>query len=236
MTATTGTAQQPRSAWADTPLWDREYGQVRSIPSSFRAEPSRAFVRLLGPLRFDPADRVLDAGCGTGRHSLWLASRGLRVHAVDTSGVACDVVRHRADVMQMTENTLTIECGTLDLSSVPDESYDVIIDSYVSCHILDEDKRNEYLGSLLGRLRSGGRLYVAAMGAADAFYAGHISTGEIATDPANGVSKLLQRQDAFGQRLNDVATVEHTVVETFEDVVSGIAYRRQVLAAVLRRA
>jgi cyclopropane fatty-acyl-phospholipid synthase-like methyltransferase len=38
---------------------------------------------LLDVLTLEPGSRVLDLGCGTGRHAIELASRGFRVTGVD---------------------------------------------------------------------------------------------------------------------------------------------------------
>jgi SAM-dependent methyltransferase len=60
-------------------------------------EPA-SFVRELLPLL--PTGPALDLACGTGRHTLLLASRGQAVTAVDGSGVALDVLERRARELQ----------------------------------------------------------------------------------------------------------------------------------------
>jgi SAM-dependent methyltransferase len=40
-------------------------------------------------------DPVLDVGCGAGRHSLWIQSRGFEVTAIDASQSAIEVAKHR---------------------------------------------------------------------------------------------------------------------------------------------
>lgn len=51
---------------------------------------------LIEVLSLAPGDRVLDVGCGTGRHSHELARRGLTVHGVDVSGRFIDIARDEA--------------------------------------------------------------------------------------------------------------------------------------------
>lgn len=63
-------------------LWDREYEQAPTNPSSLRAAPAHALVELMKTYEF-PAARALDFGCGNGRNSLFLASLGMRVTALD---------------------------------------------------------------------------------------------------------------------------------------------------------
>ncbi len=51
---------------------------------------------LVAALDLRPGERVLDVGCGTGRHSIELARRGLEVHGVDISQRFVDIARSRA--------------------------------------------------------------------------------------------------------------------------------------------
>ena len=47
-------------------------------------------------LGLQPGDRVLDIGCGPGRHSLELARRGVQAHGIDISAVFIDIARDEA--------------------------------------------------------------------------------------------------------------------------------------------
>jgi len=65
-------------------FWDERYGSATRIWSG---EPNPWLVREAGDLEPGTA---LDAGCGEGADSHWLAGRGWRVSAVDVSAVALD--------------------------------------------------------------------------------------------------------------------------------------------------
>ena len=70
--------------------WD-----ARHQAAAEEAPPEPAsFVRELLPLL--PMGPALDLACGTGRHTLLLASRGQAVTAVDGSAIALDVLERRA--------------------------------------------------------------------------------------------------------------------------------------------
>src|SRR5258708_29674463 len=70
--------------------WNAKYRAQAEEP---QAEPA-GFVRDLLPLL--PLGPALDLACGTGRHTLLLASRHQPVTAVDGSAVALDVLERRA--------------------------------------------------------------------------------------------------------------------------------------------
>jgi tellurite methyltransferase len=70
--------------------WDARH---RDSAQNTPAEPASIVLEWLPLLPSGPA---LDIACGTGRHALLLAARGLSVTAVDWSGAALDVLENRA--------------------------------------------------------------------------------------------------------------------------------------------
>jgi SAM-dependent methyltransferase len=225
-----------REAWGDATAWDREYAEVRSIPSSHRLQPSRAFRRLVPSLALDGA-RVLDLGAGTGRHALYLAHQGAQVLAVDISAVACEVLRDRVRRAGCAES-VSVEQGRIDLDALPAERFDLIVDSYATCHLLSAEARSELLRALVGQLRPGGVLYTAGMGAGDGFYAplaGGNGDAAVAVDPHNGIAKLLQAPDTARSDDRNVGHVLATTTEHFVDRVGTTPYHREVRASLLGR-
>jgi SAM-dependent methyltransferase len=229
-------AQDPvREAWGDTDAWNREYAEVRSIPSSHRLRASQAFRRLQPTLALDGA-RVLDLGAGTGRHAVYLARHGARVLAVDVSDVACEVLRDRVLWAGCAES-VSVEQGRIDLDALPAERFDLIVDSYATCHILSAEARSELLRALVGRLRPGGVLYTAGMGADDAFYAplaGIRGDASVAVDPHNGIAKLLQTACTAVEDSRLVGRLLASTTECFVDYVGAIPYHREVRASLLK--
>lgn len=87
--------------------------------------PASWLVENLAQLR--PGASVLDVACGHGRHALFLAERGFRVHAVDRDHEALAWLRAQAGA-----RALTITTETLDLETTPPPDlgrgrYDVIV-------------------------------------------------------------------------------------------------------------
>ena len=92
---------------------------------------------------------ALDVACGSGRHALWLAERGLRTTAIDRDPDAIE--RLAAEAAQ---RTLALTTEVIDLESgafrFPPDAYDVI----VVVHYL----HRPLFPSLIGALRPGGVL------------------------------------------------------------------------------
>ena len=54
---------------------------------------------IVSALGLEVGDRILDIGCGPGRHALELAQRGMNVHGIDISEVFVDIAREEAAKM-----------------------------------------------------------------------------------------------------------------------------------------
>lgn len=63
----------------------------------------------------DPGLEVLDVGCGQGRNALHMASRGLRVTAIDPSPVAIEQVSHQGAARGLRILTMVGGFGDVDL-------------------------------------------------------------------------------------------------------------------------
>jgi SAM-dependent methyltransferase len=79
----------------------------------------------------DPG-RALDAGCGHGAESLWLAARGWQVTAVDFSANALAQGRSMAEAMgaDLSERVTWVE-GDLAKWTIPAEHFDLVVCLYV---------------------------------------------------------------------------------------------------------
>ena len=136
-----------------TPSWDDSY--TRSMPAPWDiGRPQPAFVRLAE--RGLMAGRVLDAGCGTGEHTLLAASHGADAVGVDVSPRAIERARGKAasrGIKARFEVADALRLGDLGLM------FDTVIDSGLF-HVFDDDSRARYVASLASVLRSGGHCYL----------------------------------------------------------------------------
>jgi SAM-dependent methyltransferase len=117
--------------------------------------PQQAIRRLIEDGVF--AGRVLDVGCGTGEHTLLLASMGIDVLGIDPSATAIARARGKS---QQRNIPARFEVGSgLALGQEGYGQFDGVLDSGVF-HIFDDDNRALYVENLAAAIRHGG-LYVS---------------------------------------------------------------------------
>jgi SAM-dependent methyltransferase len=136
---------------------------------------------LLGALGLEPGQRVLDVGCGPGRHSLALARRGLDVVGVDLSPDFVALAREAAAAEGL--------AARFEVRDVRALTYDGEFDAVLClCQggfgLLGGRDEVDVFGRIVGALRVGGALALTAF--QTAFAVRHLEDGE-AFDPATGV-------------------------------------------------
>ncbi len=136
-----------------TPSWDDAYAGSNPPPWDLGA-PQPAFVRLAADGLL--TGQVLDAGCGTGEHTLLAASSGADALGVDVSPLAIEQARGKAATRGIKARFEVADA--LSLSDLGLD-FDTIIDSGLF-HVFDDDNRVRYVSSLASVLRPGGRLYL----------------------------------------------------------------------------
>jgi len=135
------------------PSWDMSYAEGSPPPWDI-GHPQPVFVRLAGAglLR----GRVLDAGCGTGEHTLLAASSGADAVGVDISPLAIGRAREKSaarGIKARFEVADALSLGQLGLA------FDTVIDSGVF-HVFGDDDRARYVASLASVLEPGGTCYL----------------------------------------------------------------------------
>lgn len=133
--------------------WDASYQRSEPPPWDI-GHPQPVFAALArdGRLRGD----LLDAGCGTGEHSLLAAACGAVVHGVDLSGVAVDRARRKAAERGL---SISFEAGDILAASLPEAGFDVAIDSGLF-HSFDDNDRVRYVDVIARALRPGGTFFL----------------------------------------------------------------------------
>jgi SAM-dependent methyltransferase len=127
--------------------WERRWAQaLREHPDKVAARPPNA--HLLGEVGGLVPGRALDAGCGHGAETIWLASAGWQVTAVDFSATALEAARSTAEAVGAdVAGRITWVEADLGSWSPPPGRFDLVCSLYV--HVAGS------VGDAVARLASG---------------------------------------------------------------------------------
>lgn len=158
--------------WFDSSLYEKLY--------AYRDDEEAA--RLADLLEVElPGTRyrkILDLGCGRGRHSLNMAHRGYKVTGFDLSERAIQKAGARA-----LEENLSVDFRIHDMRVPLDEQFDAIINLFTTFGYFDDDAENiRVLDAMSRMLRPTGRLVIDYLNPAnvtqslDPYQKGHIDS------------------------------------------------------------
>lgn len=138
---------------SDSAAWEQRWQQALDAHGDAVAKkPSNAYLVEVAE-RLAPGS-ALDAGCGHGAETLWLASRGWTVTAVDFAETALDFGRGLADALGGgTADRVTWVQGDLG-TWAPPATYDLVVCLYV--HIAGDV--TEFIQRMAGAVAPGGSL------------------------------------------------------------------------------
>lgn len=109
--------------------------------------------------RIRPTDRVLDAGCGSGRNLLYLMRIGCRVSAVDTNSGAVAGVRELATELSTGLPPENFRVEPVENLSFNDASFDVVLSCAVLHFARDAAHFDAMVKEMWRVLRPGGMLW-----------------------------------------------------------------------------
>jgi SAM-dependent methyltransferase len=221
---------------APSERWNREYETLRVIPSSTRDIPSKALLLFSELLDFENAGLVLDVGCGNGRNAVYLARQGCTVHALDFSKAALDATKSAA-LRAGLDHRIRLYSASL-LSSLPwkDDTFDLVIDSYVFCHFTDEQVKRSYIAELGRVARPGGIVFCSAFATDDQYYQPLINSDDqnpVVVDPRNGITKQLYTIESLSGFFDQQLDIRYQVTLQFWDEVQGEDYLRKILVVIV---
>ena len=112
--------------------------------------------------RIGPGDRVLDAGCGSGRNLVYLLRSGIDVSAVDQNPHAIAEVRELAGrhAPALSGNRFRVEA--IERLSFPDAAFSVVISSAV-LHFASGDEQFDAMVAAMWRVLSPGGMLFARL-------------------------------------------------------------------------
>lgn len=218
-------------------LWDREYEDAATIPSSLRAAPAHALVELMRTCEF-PAERALDLGCGNGRNSLFLASLGMQVVALDFCPKAVALTRRRVEDAGLSGSVEVVNQDLLDGIPGADETYDLVLDAYSLFHFTRDEDQRRVMHEVARVLKPGGRFITIQADSSDAYYLERLHTrtayGHISFDPANGLKKRHYSLATYTEQVVPEFTLVKAVNIVSADDVRGKVYNRSLFACLMQ--
>jgi SAM-dependent methyltransferase len=132
--------------------WDSSY--VGPAPTWDIGRPQPAFLRLADADALTGA--LLDAGCGTGEHTILAAGRGANALGIDVSPRAIEIARRKAAARGVETRFEVMDALSLETLG---ESFDTVLDSGLF-HVFDDSARSRYVASLHAVLHEGGHLHL----------------------------------------------------------------------------
>lgn len=135
----------------DAPWWDRAFGAEYLGVYAHRDDASAAREAAFAAeaLGIDPGARVLDLGCGAGRHLRALEARGVRAAGMDRSAALLAEARRRGAASRLVRG---------DLRALPfrTAAFDHVVSFFTSFGYFDEAGDRAQLREMRRVLRSGG--------------------------------------------------------------------------------
>jgi SAM-dependent methyltransferase len=131
--------------------WEKIYRDGRSI-SKFHQE----IENISNLLVRNECKRILDLGCGTGRHLIYLAEKGFELYGLDSSPTGLAVI-----LQKLYKKNLTAHLSLHDILDLPYE--DNFFDALISIQVIHHNKTNNIRRTIreISRvLREGGILWV----------------------------------------------------------------------------
>jgi SAM-dependent methyltransferase len=201
--------------------------------------PSKALLLLSEILEFDKMNKVLDAGCGIGRNSIYFAKKGCNVYAVDFSEVALNQLQSAAVKAGIRSKICACRCSLEAPLPFRTNHFDLVIDSYVFCHFIDDDLKKRYREELFRVVKPGAFVFMSLFSAEDSYYramtAKEVKDRTIVVDPHNGIAKQLYTESQFKRFFSETFDVHYYLKFEFDDVVLKQCYTRSLLILLLRK-
>ena len=146
--------------WHDNDTFWEETGPVLFTEERWKAAPGEV-ERILELMRLPAGAKVLDVGCGVGRHAIEFARRGCQVTGIDRTASYLDTARTKA-----AENKLDIEWVQADMRRFrQDGTFDLVVSLLTSFgYFRDAADDRRALENMYASLKPGGALVVELMG------------------------------------------------------------------------
>lgn len=223
-----------------TEAWAAEYKR-QGIPSSFRKDPTNVVVEFISWLETQPSNkrqRAVDLGCGLGRNSFYLASRGFSVIAIDLLQDNADAIKSEAE-----RTKLPITAFAQDVSSkwpIIPNSLDIAIDIFCYKHITNKQSQNNYRKELWKAMKPDGFYFISLASINDGFYGPLLQSSpcpmeKMIVDPYANIPSYLYSISDLSNEFSDMFTVIEASEKTSSSPMHGKIYTRKVINLILQK-
>lgn len=218
-------------------LWNREYLVNHSIPSSTRYVPAKGFLLFSDLLDLGPGKNVLDVGCGNGRNAVYIAKKGATVTALDFADSALNETTRRASEAGLAKEIYTVNHCLSSQIPFKNGSFDFVLDSYMSCHFLNERLVRAFWKDVARLVKPSGRVLSLLFSPEDEYYGELLSNqpnAPLVQDPSSQIWKRLYDESAVKSLFADDFRFVYFAKFEFDDIVFSKTYKRVILVSVLR--
>lgn len=123
--------------------FQKKDGYRLSIEEIINFPRSEYIKKIVRAVPISGKEKVLEAGCGSGKFSIALASKGCKVTAMDYSPKMVQNVKEHVKAVETYFGKLNVnaEQGSIEKMKYDDNSFDVVLNEGVVEHWLDDSKR-----------------------------------------------------------------------------------------------
>lgn len=132
-------------------VWNEIYKNNRNIEQGILS----TVIMAKDVFKKNKVKKVLDLGCGTGRHAIYLAEKGFNVTATDISSVAIEITRNKAKKAGVNITTL---CHDIRELPFKDNVFDAVLCTWVAGHGKYDDVK-KHTNEMLRVTKSGGIIF-----------------------------------------------------------------------------
>lgn len=120
--------------------WEQEWDKIYKNQGEVQCDVLPTAIVAVDIFKRNGCINVMDLGCGTGRHSIYLAQQGFNVYATDISETGLEITKSKAKKL----NLNNIEFKQHDMRDIPydNNSFDGILCTWTTGHGTIEDSRN----------------------------------------------------------------------------------------------
>ena len=195
--------------------YDRIYSENRT---TFGTAPVPLVEKVLNCIN---SGRAIEFGAGEGRNSLFLASKGFQVTAIDISSAAIEKIKERAEAER-----IVVDAKVADITQLePTDTYDLVVCTF-TLHHLARNQALDFLEKMKRCTRSGGFNLVTSFTKSGDFYRKNPNTDKFYLDEHELKNLYSDWEVVTYFEKEGKAFAKHPDGTPMSNVVAGIIARR----------